>query len=234
MSDHPFFLSITTSHNNLIRSLLLCILFLFALENHAYDLKNKKKYTWSTLPYILDDFMIIGSVDRNGIYMAKDFRYLNYATAVGMGAEVYYPLMDKAFLHTGLLFKNRKFEHGFPEAIFHNYWLCLPVFLAYELPSLKKWDLRFLVGFESSVKLNSSLKKPYSLSGHGSDFYYNAEEFRKSDIGLTFGLSIEKYSYYLRLRHFIGTANVMKNVQGSNHSYSLEFGYFIFRNLRNK
>ena len=106
--------------------------------------------------------------------------------------------------------------------------------MAYELPEFNAFDWRFMLGFQMSFRVDSEQSQPYpdDIMSDENAVIYRVSEFHRVDPGLVFGTSTEFRSGYVRFRGFTGFAKLVRARQGMMYAFHLEFGYFIFRNLR--
>lgn len=195
--------------------------------------KTKKGFRWNNLPYFMDDIMVIGGINRSGLYYTVNYLELAHKTGFQIGIENYTPLLEKAFLHYGVLYANRGFEHERHSITFTTHNLDIPLFLAYELPANRRFDWRFYVGTQISTRIGASASANYQSPELGDDYFrYFPDRFQRMDWGFSWGSSMEYGDFYWRFRAFSGVVKLTPEDQGMNSSFSLEFGYFPFRRLR--
>jgi hypothetical protein len=222
----------------------LLLIFLLSVFNTVINAQNltdeiildsdikKSSFNWENLPYYMDDIWLLGGVNSSGLHWSNNFRELDYAQGFHLGIETYIPMERILFLSIGVHYSQRNFSHN-PELItFKSSYLDLPVFFAFELPELREADLRFLLGFQLSQRINSSQDRLYSSTYDG--FTYNLNDFNSFDLGWSFGVSAEYKDFYVRLRSYIGVIKHDVKDQGMMNSFNIDFGYFIFRPLRKR
>lgn len=206
------------------------------LKNNSSKLEKSKKkgfrINWYNLPYAFDDLSIMVGFTNSNLYYSNHYRELSFTPGFTIGAEDFFPVFDKAFLHVGLKYTQLGFEHSAYDMVFTTHHIDVPFFLSYELPELREIDFRLLIGSRFLFRTGSTIKGSYPAA---SDIYrFIPTQFSHFDFGFTFGLSAEYKNFYTSLRGYTGFIKLMPDDTGMNTSYGLELGYFIFRNLRNK
>lgn len=201
---------------------------------------------WGNLPYIFDDIMIVTGLNLSTLNFSNFYREIGTVGGWQIGAEGYYPISPKAFFQAGLLYSRTGFMHNTYDVRINNHQIVLPFNFAYELPVFRSFDWRFFLGGQVLYNAGFSQIGDYP---EGDDFFrYNPNEMTRFDLGLNFGLSFERDSYYFRLRGYTGTFKVTSGLfPGENSSdnprggigetgmmqaYFIEFGYFLFRSMR--
>jgi hypothetical protein len=185
--------------------------------------------------FFLNDSYILGGFNHSGIYYSNSFRDLSYRPGFQIGIEQYIPMKRIMFLSAGIHFSQRNFRHNAdPKVVFRNNYIDLPFYACFELPVFKEVDLRFLLGAQFGVRLNSAQKEDYSemYITDGSNFTYNTSNFYRFDGGWSFGLSMERKDFIVKLRSYVGFAKLDKSDQGMVHSINVDVGYFIFRQFK--
>lgn len=180
-------------------------------------------------PYFLYDLMIVGGLNRSGLFFSNEFRNLEYANGFQIGLEGFLPLGRVTFFDYGIQYAQRNFIHSTEQITFRNHYLDFPAYVSYALPEMKAIDWRFFLGVQLSYRLSSDQSGPYQNAG---GFQYDPNGFRRMDGGMIFGLSGEWRNYYGRLRSYVGVNNMDTQDQGAMNSFFIEFGYFIFRGLK--
>ncbi|MBX2946553.1 MAG: outer membrane beta-barrel protein [Cyclobacteriaceae bacterium] len=195
--------------------------------------KTRKKIwpiDWNNLPYSFDDMTLLVGINTSGIYYSNNYRELSYITGYSIGVEDFIPVFERAFFHFGLKYTRRGFEHSDYHVKFKTHNIDVPLFLSYELPALRMNDLRLLIGSQLVFRTGSTTEGAYTSPG---DYYrYYPTQFSNFDFGFMFGLSAEFNNFYTTVRSFSGFVKLMPDDTGMNSTFSLEVGYFIFRNLR--
>lgn len=190
---------------------------------------GKKKFQLNNLPYIMDDLMFIGGLNQTTLAYSIEHRDINYGGGFHFGAEAYLPILEKAFMHFGVSYVMRSFSISDRRYMMHN--LEFPLIFAYELPEFRRFDWRFLLGFQVNGNINSTERGDFE-SGNG-NYRYRADAFRTFDFGLTAGLSGEYRDFYLRFRTYIGTLSLIEKDSATTAFFQMDFGYFLFRKFRN-
>lgn len=187
---------------------------------------------------LMDDTYIIGGLNYSGIYYSNHFRNLSYATGLMLGVEQYFPTKGKFFTSLGAHFSNRAFRHHTPQlnVVFNNLYLDIPLTFSYELPVFRSLDFRILLGTFVSARLASWSRSGYDKAyiDDSSNFIYQTSDFKRTDFGWLFGLSMEHKNYLFRVRCISGWNNLDKKDQGMINGLSMEMGYFLFRDKRLK
>jgi hypothetical protein len=196
--------------------------------------KEQQKFNWNKVPYFVDDLLLTAGVNRSGLYYTRNYLELTHKNGFQMGIENYYPLTEKAFIHYGIQYAQRGFNHKLYDVSFTTHYIDMPLYLAYELPALRSFDWRLFVGTQLSFLTKTSMKGDYSelLNGTEDKYLYNGSQFQNYDWGFCFGLSMEYDQFYSRLRIFNGVVKLAPDDQGMNSAFYIEFGYFLFRKMR--
>lgn len=198
------------------------------LEGHS-----KKNLNWGNMPFIFDDLMIIGGINKSNIHYSQNYRELGDINGFNVGLEVYTPVWEKAYLHIGTQIARRGFTHTMHSVEFRTTHIDIPMFLSYELPPFPKYDIRLLIGSQFSFRTSTNQIGGYSTNSTNiNDFHYKPDDFRDFDWGMTWGLSGEINKFTLRLRSYIGLTKVVRSDQGMNSAFMIEGGYFLFRGMR--
>ncbi|MBX2961785.1 MAG: hypothetical protein KF687_04680 [Cyclobacteriaceae bacterium] len=192
--------------------------------------KQGLQINWNNLPYSFDDIAFMVGVTNSSLYYSNYFRELSFTPGFIIGAEDFFPVFDKAFLHVGLKYAQLGFEHTPYNVVFTTHNIDIPLFLSYELPELRSFDLRLLFGSRFLFRTGSNTKGTYPTSPE--IFRFNPTQFSNFDFGFVFGLSAEYKNFYSSARGYTGFIKLIPSDTGMNNSFSLEVGYFIFRNLR--
>lgn len=202
---------------------------------------------WGNLPYEFDDVMLVAGLNLSSLNFSNYFRELGTVGGFQIGAEGYYPIGEKIFFHTGLMYARTGFLHRDFDVRINNHQLVVPFLFAYELPVFRSYDWRIFFGGQFSYNVGFSSFGNYPEEGNF--FRYQTDEMNRFDMGLNFGLSMERDAYYLRLRGYFGTVKVTNGIfpgerdpetnpyggigdTGMMQAFFVEFGYFLFRPLR--
>jgi hypothetical protein len=215
--------------------LFLSVLLLgFALPAGGQDTLLLEDRELSKLAFFLNDTYFVAGGGLAGIYHSNNYRQLRYAPGFEFGIEQYFPMQRKMFLSLGLHFAQRNFIHAVEggEARFRNYYLDFPVNTSFELPILRQFDFRFILGAQAGVKLWSAQASdyPHSYTANGEGFAYSTKRFHGGDLGWNFGLSGEHRNLIVRLRSYTGFVKIDGSEQGMLNSFNFELGYFFLRN----
>lgn len=206
--------------------------FLHAQENEIQLEKDGKKINNKSLPYFLDDVMIVGGINRSGLYFSDQFRELSYGNGYNIGFEGYLPLGKITFWNYGVHFSRRSFHHFQGSKVrFDNQYLDFPLYVSFGLPELKSIDWRFFLGAQITYRLSSNQNGEYPILGEDF-FYFELTRFKNLDGGMTFGLSGEAKDFFFRLRSYVGVNNLDDFDQGAMNTFQIEMGYFLFRKYR--
>lgn len=181
------------------------------------------------LPYFLDDLMVVVGYSRSGIYMSRFYPDTKRIGGLVLGVENYFPVLPKAFLHYGVHTTSRGLLHTPYDVKLRTQYVDVPLFLSYELPELRQYNLSIQLGMQYSGQLSARLRNDYPET---SSFNYELAQLRKHHLGYVFGLSLEHKSWYGRVRMLPNLSKLVANDQGMNTSLQIEFGFFPFRNLR--
>ena len=177
----------------------------------------------------MDDLMFIGGLNQSTLAYSIEHRDIDYGGGFHIGAEAYLPIVEKAFMHFGVSYAMRSFSISDRRYMMHN--LEFPLIFAYELPEFRRFDWRFLIGFQVNGNINSTERGNFeSINGN---YRYRADEFRTFDFGLTAGLSGEYRDFYLRFRTYFGSLSLIDEDSATTAFFQIDFGYFIFRKFRN-
>jgi hypothetical protein len=185
----------------------------------------------SKLPYFMDDLMIIGGLNRSGLYFSDNFRDLSYGSGFQLGIEGFLPLGNITFFDYGIQYAQRNFKHDSNDILFKNHFLEFPIYVSFALPELRRIDWRFFLGTQLTYRLSSSQSGSYVLLDSNT-FTFDPQRFKRLDGGMTFGLSAEANDIYMRVRSFVGVNNLDRNDQGAMNAFYIEVGYFLFRKYR--
>jgi hypothetical protein len=189
------------------------------------------EFSLSNLPYFLDDVMILAGVNSGNVYWSNHFRELRSSGGFQIGLEGFVPLGQVTFIDYGIHFAQRNFRHGRQDIVFRNNYLDFPLYASFMLPEFRSIDWRFFLGTQFSYMLSTSQSEEY-LPGGFDDFQYDPSRFNRFDTGMTFGLSVERGNFFIRLRSFVGISRVDRMDQGGMNAFYLEGGYFLFRRFR--
>lgn len=192
--------------------------------------KEAGKINWNNLPYAFDDITFMVGISNSGLYYSNHYRELSFKPGFIIGAEDFFPVFNKAFLHVGLKYAQLGFEHTPYNVVFTTHNIDIPLFLSYELPELRSLDLRLLIGSRFLFRTGSTTQGTYPNSPDITRL--NPTQFSNFDFGFVFGLSAEYKNFYFTARGYTGFIKLIPSDTGMNNSFSLEVGYFIFRNLR--
>jgi hypothetical protein len=222
--------------------ILVIFLIIISLSIKAQENQNDTiRFTAlnkSKLAFFLDDTYFFGGITSSGIYYSKYFRELSYEPGLVFGVEQYFPLGGKAFLSTGLNFVQRNFSYlkKEPNIRVNNLYLDIPVATAFELPVLRNFDLRLILGANIGARLHSRVNGNYEmiLENNPDVFLYNVNDLSSLDFGWTFGLSAEYRNLLFRFRSYSGFVKYDRKDQGMLSSFNIEIGHFLFRNLNGK
>lgn len=185
------------------------------------------------LPFLFDDVIFVGGVLRSGLYYTPNYEEISHVTGWKAGAETYFPLFPRAFIHSGLYFARRGFAHSFYDVSFFSDHLEIPLLLSYELPELERMDWRFITGIKFSHALSTRMSGVYDLSGDASEFFqYNPGNFNRPDWGFYYGMSMEFRNLYFRAGIYTGVVKIDPADQGMRSVFSFDAGFFLFRSLR--
>ena len=198
--------------------------------------KKTSRFAEMNFPFLLDDLMLAGGLNFGGIYMSQYPLELTYRGGYHFGLGHYQSIGKKVFLNYAFMYSQKGFNHHVGEKIRFtlNTWEVL-TFAAYELPVLRDYDFRFLLGAHYNYFANLGQDRPYPDSRiENEGFMYSNHNLRKHDFGLFFGLSLERDDYYFRLSSTVGHVNVVNNDQGMFQNLNITVGYFPFRHYRQK
>jgi len=227
-------------NDRIIKNIFL-ILILFSSINPLVGQSDSLKVVYNgtiektknkgNLPYFVDDLMIIGGINRSGLYFSDNFRDLSYGSGFQIGVEGFLPLGNITFFDYGIQYVQRNFSHNQGDILFKNHFLEFPLYVSFSLPEFTKIDWRFFLGTQFTYRLSSSQSGTYDLLLPDT-FTFDPERFKRFDGGMTFGLSGEANDIYMRLRSFIGVNNLDRDDQGAMNAFYIEVGYFLFRKYR--
>lgn len=228
----------------MLKNILYFIAIIFITELQAQEQQTKdnekkndkeNKSFFEDIPYYADDFLITAGLNNGGLYFNKNNFETTYGYGSHFGVEHYQSLGMNLFANYGLHFNNTNFRQRSTDMDFSLYRLELPFFVSYEIPELRKFDFRFLLGGQFSYLLNATRSRDYTqeeITGDNTIFIYDPSGFRRFDMGLFFGLSMEIDNYYFRIGSTINVNKLDPNEQGMIHSLHLTVGVFPFRYLR--
>lgn len=198
----------------------------------AGETANKKS---KAVSYLLYDTYIVAGLNTGGIYYSNEFRELSRRPGFHMGLEQYIPMKRIMFLSAGLHYSQRNFQHRVSSQVnFISHYLDVPLYASFELPILKDFDMRFMLGVQAGVRLSSTQKGAYGEAYLADDarFVYSTSDFQRIDGGWSFGVSFERANFMLKLRSYMGFFKVDVKDQGMMHTLNLDVGYFIFRPIK--
>lgn len=217
--------------------LLLTLTFSASIFSQNDSIITKSsRFAEMKFPLLLDDLMLAGGLNFGGIYMSQYPLELSYRGGFHLGMAHYQSIGKKVFLNYALMYSQKGFNHHVGEKIRFtlNTWEVL-TFAAYELPVMRDYDFRFLLGLHYNYFANLKQDRIYpDTRFENEDFMYSNYNLRKHDFGLFFGLSLERDDYYFRLSSTVGHVNVVSNDQGMFQNLNVTFGYFPFRHYRQK
>lgn len=221
--------------------ILILVLIMISINNFsmgqvdsltlADNLEIEKTRKRNNLPYFMDDLMIIGGINRSGLYFSDNFRDLSYGSGFQIGAEGFLPLGNITFIDFGIHYAQRNFLHNINDIKFKNHFVEVPIYVSFSLPELTRIDWRFFLGTQITYRISSSQSASYDIV-LPEIFNFDPERFKRLDGGMTFGLSGEVKDVYLRLRSYVGVNNLDRNDQGAMNAFYIEVGYFLFRKYR--
>lgn len=213
-----------------------CILFSHVGYSQLSDTLTFTALNRTKLQSFLDDTFIYGGINYSGIYYSNLFRNLHYLPGVTFGAEQYLPFGRKSIISIGINAEQRSFlfRPTHQDIRIKNWFLNIPFSSSFELPALRQYDFRILLGANASVRLKSGISGNYSalLNSNPDVFLYRTSDFQRFDFGWMFGISAEHHHVILRLRSYSGFAKFDRKDQGMLSSFHFEAGYFLFRNLK--
>ena len=185
------------------------------------------------LPYEFDDIMLVVHGNRTGLQFSKDYKNLNYSNGFGIGLEAIVPVVEKIFFHYGLIYSSHNFTQnsGVNELRFNQQFLEVPTMFAWEMPIFRQWDWRIHLGANTRYMLKAQRTSGEYIEGENW-VVFDENEFWRWDLHFNFATSIERYNCYLRLRGTFGTFPLFSGATESRAGFYLDFGYFLFRNLR--
>jgi len=222
--------------------LLFIIITSIALESKSEQYNSDtiifKALNKTTLQFFLDDTYFFGGYTSSGIYYSNHFKDLSYGSGLVYGIEQYFPLSGKVFFSAGLHLTHRNFSQfkNTTTIRVNNLFLDIPTTTAFELPVLRKFDFRLLLGSNISIRTRTTITGNYDIISQNNPnvFKYNTNNFSRFDFGWLFGLSAEYRDFLFRMRSFSGFIKLDSKDQGMLNSFNFEVGYFLFRNLNNK
>ncbi|MCH8546229.1 MAG: PorT family protein [Cryomorphaceae bacterium] len=197
-----------------------------------------EKHKLDNLPYFYDDLMIVGGLNQSSLHFSNHYRELGIRSGWSLGLEGYYPILERAFLVSGINFGQVGFSHEKHDINFTLSQINIPILVAYELPVLRDFDWRIFLGTQISIYTGGRANNEY---GDIEDvFRYELDDLTPFDFGFSFGLSWERSNYYLRLRGYLGMMKRFNSLHpetgvgdmGMMQTFSIEFGYLLFRPLR--
>ena len=216
-------------------------------DENPNETSNGKSLNLEYLSYLIDDIYVTAGINRGGIMFSNYFRDLRDDNGINFGVESYFPLQDKMFLNFGVNYLQTQFGHVSSlveedeKVVFKNHILEMPLYGSFELPIMRSFDFRFLLGIHLNYRLMTESDREYpsvvtELGPYkdGGNFHYPAsEEMRRFNGGMYFGLSWERSNVYFRLRSSSGFNNLHRNEQGMLHSFHIDLGVFPFRLVKN-
>ncbi|HMQ06058.1 MAG TPA: outer membrane beta-barrel protein [Saprospiraceae bacterium] len=224
-----------------VKNLILVVIFLsifcitpsqsvgqVSIDTMEYEGTSISKYS-----YFLNDTYLTFGINLSGIYYSNNFRQLSYATGFGFGLEHYIPTTYKFFINAGANLSNRAFIHRYSNQGILRYqsiYFDIPITASFELPILREYDFRMILGLFGSTRIASWTNNTYTPDYiRNGNFTYDNNHFNRFDFGWLFGASIEYKNYMLRIRGFSGWNNLQKNEQGMINTFTFDVGYFLFR-----
>jgi hypothetical protein len=193
---------------------------------------------WHNLPFVFDDIMVVGGINQSGLHFSNQYRELSTIGGWQLGAEGYYPIGERLFLVTGAGYAQSGMQHAEHDVRIRFHQINVPVLFAYELPVLRSFEWRLFLGTQFSYTTSADQSGVYPEDGMM--FRYNIDDINRMGFGFTFGLSWEHRDFYLRLRGYMGMVKRFTNLHpetqigdtGMMQTFQIEFGYFLFRPLR--
>jgi hypothetical protein len=195
----------------------------------SFNQEVEKRNAKPSVSYFLDDFSVFGGINSSGLSFSNNRKNLAYTGGFQFGVQEMVPLGKVTFFNYGIQYSKRGFSHESEGVSFSNYYLEFPFSVSFELPELRNLDFRFYLGAQIASLLSTKQTGQY---GTDPDFFYDPGEFTKMDAGFIFGLSIEKSNFFLRVGSYIGLRKLAEQDTGFQNSFSLDFGYYLFRSLR--
>lgn len=197
-----------------------------------------EKYKLDNLPYFYDDVMVIGGLNMSSLLFSNRYKELGIRRGWSLGVEGYYPILERAFLVSGINFEQVGFSHKEYDVNFTLSHINIPILVAYELPALRDFDWRLFLGTQISFYTGGQADNEYG--DVGDVFRYSPDDLTPFDFGFSFGLSWERTNYYLRLRGNFGMMKRFTTLHpetgvgdtGMMQTFQIEFGYLLFRPLR--
>jgi hypothetical protein len=232
--SYPLFL---INFNSRCRCFLILLIVYLA---PFFDLKASDEFQYNSeinpLSIILNDTYLIAGITNSGIYYSPNFRNLSYISGFIFGAEQYIPMQRKMFLSIGINLAQSNFSHQYENSRinFRNTYLDFPIYSSFELPILRDFDFRLILGVKAGIRLASSKSDDYSISytNEEDNFTYDLIDFHRIDFGWSFGISAEYMDFILKAIGYSGFNNIDSKAQGMMNSFSFQIGYFLFRNLK--
>lgn len=210
-------------------------------KKETFFKRYAERYKLDNLPYFYDDVMIIGGINQSSLHFSNRYKELGVKGGWSLGIEGYYPILERAFLVSGINFAQVGFAHKEYDVDFTLSQINIPILVAYELPVLRDFDWRLFLGTQISLYTGGRADGEYTDTDGDLDmFRYDLDDLTPFDFGFSFGLSWERSNYYLRLRGYMGVMkrfatldpNTGVGDMGMMQSFSIEFGYLLFRPLR--
>ncbi|MFN3639281.1 MAG: outer membrane beta-barrel protein [Flavobacterium sp.] len=220
----------------MIKQFVVLFLMFLCVKSTSQNTFTTESSKDKSLPLFFDDFLVVGGLNYGGMFMTKEKSDLSYRTGFHLGFEHYQPIGKKVFLHYGVSFLQKSFRHHQEKVDWTINSMQGLTFASYEIPVLRNYDFRFLLGAHYSYNFNWYPSTSYSseVLTNPDLFYYDRKKFQNFDFGLFFGLSFERDNYYMRLGSTVGNVKLVNNDQGMYHSLQMSFGYLVFRGARNK
>jgi hypothetical protein len=219
----------------------ICLSIVFLLQSRsgaAQELADTLQFSAikrTKIARFAEDIYFLAGTNTGGLRSSNNFRYLRYGYGFTLAVEKYYPIGKQVFFYTGINYSKRSFYYEPAEG---KLKLCssfveIPLLFSYEMPALRRYDFRFLLGSMTSFRLKSQIKGDYEgiLNRNPEVFQYRVSDFQKLDFGWVFGCSFEYRNFFLRFRNFTGLVKIDRKEQGMYHSLHLDFGIFPFRNI---
>ncbi|MFQ3574808.1 MAG: outer membrane beta-barrel protein [Cytophagales bacterium] len=206
------------------------------IQNEDADSLMISKVNLSKVAIFFDDVYFLAGVSTSNLYYSKLFRNLAYAPGFNFGIEKYFPMYGLMFMSTGLNMTERNFfykTNAQTEKI-KSLYLNIPISFAFELPVLKKFDFRFLLGANLGTRLNSVTSQTFHILSDSSEVRFQPKNFHDVDFGWFFGFSAEHRDFFFRSRSYYGFVKFERADQGMMHTFNFDAGFFLFRRLKFK
>ncbi|MDO8966351.1 outer membrane beta-barrel protein [Algoriphagus sp.] len=188
--------------------------------------KNKSTLARS---YFLKDLSFYAGANSSGLLFSNYHRDLEYKGGFQFGVQEIYPLGKKTFLNFGLQYSKRGLRHSKYQVEFDNSYFDVPVSVSFELPELRSLDFRFYLGGQFSTLVNAKQRGIYP---DNTLVAFNGSKFSPTDGGFIFGITIERFDFFLRAGSYIGFRKLVPWDTGAPNSFGVDLGYYLFRSLR--